>query len=158
MFQLLKEDEFSFPSFLVQQTLVPIAGFLGLLFTSDAPSAFPKPTLGNVWISLIALFLPFCVGLVARRAAPRLSRDGRLIWVAPMSLLMLCVVSDSVRFGFKRTVAQYFNPGTTGEEGLMLVLVVIPTCACLAYSLESPRRSPDWLPFCEFISTSTPQT
>ena len=137
MFQLLKEDEFSYTSFLFQQALVPIVGFLAVAFTSDVPRAFtfgiPNPTLENFWGTLIALLLPFCAALIARRAAPRLSKDGRLIWAAPISLVMLCLIGDSVRSGFKSTIANYFNP-QIGEAGWVFVLLLIPTYSCVAYS------------------------
>jgi len=137
MFHLMKEDEFSFASFLVQQTIVPIVGLIAAAFASGVFSGFtfgiPNPTLDNSWSTVIAFLLPFCVAMIARRAAPRFSSDGRLIWLAPMSLLITGLISDSARSGIKSTVGDYFNP-QTGEAAWVFVFLVIPTYACLAFS------------------------
>jgi hypothetical protein len=143
MFQFVEEGP-SFPSFLVQQIVLPIVAFLVVAFTPNVPSAFtfgqPNPTLENAWSTLITLIAAFCFALVARRMAPRLSRDGRWIWAIPFGLLTMALVSDSVRFGFKSTAADYFNP-QMGEAGWVFVLVVIPTYACLAYSFGVSDRA-----------------
>jgi predicted Na+-dependent transporter len=131
MFDLLKEDEFSLTSFLVQQTVVPLVGFASIL-VSGAYRLF-TPTWDNAWALLIAILIPFCVALIARQVAPRLSRNGRLIWIAPISLVILGLIHDSANFGFRSTVAEFFNP-QMAEAAWVFVFLVIPTCACLAYS------------------------
>jgi hypothetical protein len=45
----------------------------------------------------------------------------------------MALISDSARFGFRKTVVDFFNP-QIGEEALVLVLLLIPTYACVAYS------------------------
>lgn len=161
MFHLLKEHEFSFASFLVQQIVVPIVGLIAAAVAPDVFRMFtfgmPNPTLDNFWSTLVAFLLPFCGALIARRAAPRFSRDARLIWLAPMSLLIMGMISDSARFGFRSTVGNFLNP-QTGEAAWVFLFLVIPTCACIGYSFGVSTKFSDLTARLGTSSANRPQS
>jgi hypothetical protein len=130
--------------------LVPVGGLIvggGLMvWIADL---FQNSTLvvrsyGQAFGLIVGLLAAFAAGFSVQRIWPWTYGPGRIVWIAPVSFLLLFFLIDLVLLkSVSDVVAGYFYP-RPGYEDLGVALFTWPTASCCLYSpgmFASHRRS-----------------
>jgi hypothetical protein len=86
------------------------------------------------WLGVVTgLSAAFAAGYSIRRIWPWTYGSGRIVWIAPVFLLLLFFSIDLVLHPEAATLRGYFWP-RSGEEDLGVTLFTWPTVSCCLYS------------------------
>ena len=142
MFGLMEDaTSFSLPLFALQQVFVPllaVGGTAGLAALIDAylfGSRWPESA-AALLLYLTPAALGWLLGRVARRMSPGFRVAGRWVWVAPVGLLLVSVVSGLLRNSAEALREVFYLNGGESNHGLGALLITFPALASCFYAVS----------------------
>jgi hypothetical protein len=115
-----------------------LAGFTAGTIAQDIEegSGYPLGIVGKlIWYVFFVWGIGFYLALMVHRFFPRAAKEGRWVWVVPMSFFLLAFIRDALMSSLPHVLTEFFYPGPNGESGWALMLITYPTCAAILYSL-----------------------
>jgi hypothetical protein len=133
--------DFPWGLFALQQVAVPLLSMLAtgafavLLGAVVPPGSQFAGDAAGVFAYVCPGVFGLVFGMLARSLGSAFRQAGGRIWLAPLSFFSVTFLIDLLSFG-RQAVPEFFGiRGGSAEEGIVAVLVTLPTAACCFYSV-----------------------